>query len=270
MTAAIRPRRLGRRSLLAAGTACAALARPADAASDPDVAYDTLLRRHVVAGADGITRVAYGRWRANADDRAELDRAIAGMSARRPSAMSRAEAYAFWANLYNAVTLKVVIDRYPVASIRDIKGSSWLDPKAYAGPWRDQRVTVEGRGLSLDDIEHTIMRPGFKDPRVHYAVNCASHGCPNLMARVWRAQTLEADLEQAARAYVNHPRGVAVLPSGALRVSSIYRWFIEDFGGTDDGVRAHLSAHAAPALARILDSAPAIAEHDYDWSLNRV
>jgi hypothetical protein len=255
--------------MLGAGIACATLARAAHATPDPDATYDTLLRRHVAAGADGITRVAYGRWRAHAEDRAALDQAIAAMSARRPSAMSRAEAYAFWANLYNAVTLKVVLDRYPVASIRDIKGSSWLDPRSYAGPWRDQRVTVEGRGLSLDDIEHAIMRPGFRDPRVHYAVNCASHGCPNLMARAWRAGTLEADLEAAAHAYVNHPRGVTVLPSGALRVSSIYRWFIEDFGGTDDGVRAHFRAHAAPALARALEGAPAIAGHDYDWSLNR-
>jgi hypothetical protein len=185
--------------------------------------------------------------------------------------MSRAEALAYWGNLYNAVTLKVVIDRYPVASIRDIKGGSWLDPKAYLGPWREPRVTVEGgRRLSLDDIEHAIMRPTFKDPRVHYVVNCASYGCPNLMERAWRAATLEADLEAAARAYVNHPRGVAVLPSGALRVSSIYRWFIEDFGGTDDGVLAHLRSHAAPALAQRLAGTPSIAEHDYDWSLNRV
>jgi hypothetical protein len=269
MTRSPRQHVLGRRAMLGSGVACATLAGTAAAASDPDATYDALLRRHVAAGADGITRVAYGRWRANSADRAALDQAIAAMSARRPSAMSRAEAFAFWANLYNAVTLKVVIDRYPVASIRDIKGSSWLDPKAYTGPWRDQRVSVEGRPLSLDDIEHAIMRPGFKDPRVHYAVNCASYGCPNLMARAWRAETLEADLEDAARAYVNHPRGVTVLPSGALRVSSIYRWFIEDFGGTDDGLRAHFRTYAAPALARALEGAPAIAEHDYDWSLNR-
>jgi len=269
MTRPARPSVLGRRAALGTGISCAMFARAARATTDPDAAYDTLLRRHVAAGADGITRVAYGRWRASGADRAALDGAIAAMSARRPSAMSRAEAYAFWANLYNAVTLKVVLDRYPVASIRDIKGSSWLDPKAYAGPWRDQRVSVEGRGLSLDDIEHAIMRPGFKDPRVHYAVNCASYGCPNLMARAWRAETLEVDLEDAARAYVNHPRGVTVLPSGALRVSSIYRWFIEDFGGTDDGVRAHLRAYAAAPLARALAGAPAIADHDYDWSLNR-
>lgn len=269
MARSIRPHPPGRRALLGTAIAGVALARAADAAPDPDATYDALLRRHVVAGADGIARVAYGSWRASAEDRAALDQAIAAMAARRPSAMPRAEAYAFWANLYNAITLKVVVDRYPVASIRDIKGGSWLDPRAYAGPWRDQRASVEGRGLSLDDIEHAIMRPGFRDPRVHYAVNCASLGCPNLMARAWRAETLEADLDAAARAYVNHPRGVTVLPSGALRVSSIYRWFAEDFGGDDDGLRAHLRAHAAPPLARILDGAPAIAEHGYDWSLNR-
>ncbi|MBM3629757.1 MAG: DUF547 domain-containing protein, partial [Alphaproteobacteria bacterium] len=109
MTRSARPPVVGRRSMLGAGIACATLARTADATPDPDATYDTLLRRHVAAGADGITRVAYGRWRASGADRAELDGAIATMSARRPSAMSRAEAYAFWANLYNAVTLKVVL-----------------------------------------------------------------------------------------------------------------------------------------------------------------
>jgi len=258
---------LGRRALLGGAAATAAgQGRAADAA---DAVYDALLRRHVVVGADGINRVTYARWHAAIADRGALDGAIAGMAARHPSAMPRAEAFAFWGNLYNAVTLKVVLDRYPVASIRDIKGNSWLDPQAYAGPWRDRRVTVEGRGLSLDDIEHAILRPEFQDPRVHYVVNCASHGCPNLMARAWGADTLEADLDAAARAFVNHPRGVTVLPSGALRVSSIYRWFIADFGGTDDGLRAHFHAFAAPALAQHLVGAPAIAAHDYDWSLNR-
>jgi hypothetical protein len=183
--------------------------------------------------------------------------------------MARAEAFAYWGNLYNAVTLKVVLDRYPVDSIRDIKSDSWFDPRAYTGPWRQLRVTVEGRRLSLDDIEHEIMRPTFKDPRVHYVVNCASDGCPNLLDRAWRAATLEADMEAAARAFVNHPRGVAVLPDGTLRVSSIYRWFIADFGGNDAGLLAHFRQYAQGDLARHLAGTPRIAQDSYDWSLNR-
>lgn len=271
--------KLGRRAALALGFSLimqSAMAQslstpavPSPATTDPDAPYDALLRRYVRMGTDGITRVDYASWRASTADRAALDAYIVELSARRPSAMPRAEAFAYWGNLYNAVTLKVILDRYPVASIRDIKSDNWLDPRAYTGPWRQQRVTVEGRRLSLDDIEHDIMRPTFKDPRVHYIVNCASYGCPNLMARVWRAETLEADLDAAARAFVNHPRGVTVLPNGSLKVSSIYKWFIADFGGNDAGLIAHFRQHAEGALAQRLAALPRIAEDDYDWSLNR-
>jgi hypothetical protein len=260
-----------RRAVLALGLAALAPAasRRAAAQPDPDAPYDALLRRHVVMGADGIARVHYAAWRANAADRAALDAYVVELSARRPSSMPRAEAFAYWGNLYNAVTLKVVLDRYPVDSIRDIKSDSWFDPRAYTGPWRQLRVTVEGRRLSLDDIEHEIMRPTFKDPRVHYVVNCASDGCPNLLDRAWRAATLEADMEAAARAFVNHPRGVAVLPDGTLRVSSIYRWFIADFGGNDARLLAHFRQYAQGDLARHLAGTPRIAQDSYDWSLNR-
>ena len=260
---------VSRRSALGLGLAL--LAAPAwGQPADPDAVYDRLLRTYVSPSPDGITRVDYARWRTTAADRTALDAYIAELASRRPSAMPRAEAYVFWGNLYNAVTLKVILDRYPVASIRDIKSDSWFDFKAYTGPWRQQRVTVEGRRLSLDDIEHVIMRPTFKDPRVHYMVNCASHGCPNLLNRVWRAATLEADLEAAARAFVNHPRGVTVLSNGTLRISSIYRWFIADFGGDDAGLIAHFRQYAEGTLARHLSDSPRIAGDDYDWSLNRI
>lgn len=260
-----------RRTLLV--VALASMVSPAVArqvSADPDAVYDALLKRHVVIGKDGVSRVRYGDWKANAADREALDDYILELSARRPSSMARDEAYAYWGNLYNAVTLKVILDRYPVASIRDIRSDGWFDLKAWTGPWRQPRVTVEGRRLSLDNIEHDIMRPTFKDPRVHYVVNCASYGCPNLMNRAWRAKTLEADLEAAAKAFVNHPRGVTVLPSGGLRVSSIYKWFIEDFGGNDAGIVAHLQQHAAPELARQLAASPRIVQDHYDWSLNNM
>ena len=122
--------------------------------------------------------------------------------------------------------------------------------------------------MSLDDIEHETMRPTFRDPRVHYAVNCASIGCPNLRPRAWRAETLERDLDDAASAYINHPRGVTVLPDGRLRVSSIYSWFSEDFGSTEAAIIAHLRSHAAAPLAARLTERTAIAGDAYDWALN--
>jgi hypothetical protein len=131
-----------------------------------------------------------------------------------------------------------------------------------------ERVTVEGEALSLDDIEHGVMRPRFDAAMVHYAVNCASIGCPNLKATAWRAEGLQADLEAAARAYINHPRGVTVTQDGIV-VSRIYRWFREDFGDSEDGVIAHLLTFADPQLAAQIEARPTIAGHAYDWSLNR-
>lgn len=266
---------MNRRHLLA-GLAAASLPtlpiRPLLAATAaPDAAYDTLLARYVRPRADGLTLVDYARWHASTPDRAALDAYIAALAARTPASMARGEAMAFWGNLYNAITLKVILDRYPVQSIRDIKSAGgWFDFKSYTGPWRETRVKVEGKALSLDMIEHEIMRPTFKDPRVHYVVNCASIGCPNLMPRAWHAQTLEEDLDAAARAYINHPRGVTVLANGSLRVSSIYKWFSADFGGEDKHVIDHFRRYAAPALAARLSAEVRIAEDSYDWSLNAV
>lgn len=231
--------------------------------------YEALLQRYVVKSADGVNRVDYGKWRGAQADRAALESFIAAQAKQQPSQLKKPEQLAFWANLYNAITLKVILDDYPVASIRDIKSKGvWLDPKAFIGPWVQKRIAVEGRELSLDEIEHAILRPTFKDPRVHYAVNCASFGCPNLGAKAWRAETLEADLDAAARDFVNHPRGAKVGGDGALAVSSIYNWFKADFGGSDAGVIAHLKKYANPQFAKQLEKLTAVGGDSYDWSLN--
>lgn len=234
--------------------------------------YAKLLSTYVVKSKDGITRVAYDRWRGNSEDRKALDAYIDHLSGQQPSKMPRPEAFAYWANLYNALTLKVILDNDPVKSIRDIAstGTGLFDLKAYSGPWRTKRISVEGKELSLDNIEHGIMRPTFKDPRVHYAVNCASIGCPNLMAKPWTASSLEEDLDNAARDYINHPRGVSVSDGGAITVSSIYSWFQDDFGGTKAGVIDHIRKYAEPGLKEKLEGKQGYNDHTYDWSLNGI
>jgi len=237
-----------------------------DASTD---AYDALLSHYVILGDDGLARVRYAAWAKSAADRDQLDAFIVEQARLRPSAMDDPAAFAFWANLYNALTLQVVLEAYPVASIKDIKSTgTGLDLKAWSGPWRTKLVEVEGRSMSLDDIEHDTMRPTFRDPRIHYAVNCASIGCPNLSARAWRASTLEADLDAAARAYVNHPRGASVDKRGSLRVSSLYKWYREDFGSSDLGVIEHLRRYAVEPLSGRLQGVSRIAGNSYDWSLN--
>jgi hypothetical protein len=232
--------------------------------------YRGLLSKYVTVGASGINLVDYAKWKKNKADLQRLDGYLASLQSQKPSAMARDQAFVFWINLYNAATLKILLDNYPVRSIRDIKstGTGLLDFKASFGPWRTKLLTVEGQSLSLDGIEHDILRPKFRDARVHYAINCASIGCPNLKRTPWTAQSLEADLQAAARDYVSHSRGASIGPDGGLRVSSIYHWFKEDFGGSDKGVIAHLRKHANPELAAKLAGKTSIAGHDYDWSLN--
>jgi hypothetical protein len=225
-------------------------------------AWDAFVRKHVAPGRDGINRIAYGR--VPAADQEALRQYLGRLQAVAIRRYPRTEQRAYWINLYNAATVQVVLEHYPVSSILKIDISPGLFAK---GPWRKKLLTVEGEAVSLDDIEHRILRPIWKDPRTHYAVNCASLGCPNLAMRAYTPQNMEELLEQGARDYVNHPRGAQVR-GGRLTVSSIYAWFEDDFGGDGAGVIAHLRKHAAPQLARALEGVTRIAGHDYDWTLN--
>jgi hypothetical protein len=121
--------------------------------------------------------------------------------------------------------------------------------------------------VSLDAIEHKILRKTWGTPEVHYAINCASYSCPNLPVKAWEAATLKADLEAAAKAYINSPRGVQVTAKG-LTVSEIYNWFEADFGGSKAAVTEHLLKYAKPELAAKIRANPKIVRYQYDWSLN--
>ena len=214
------------------------------------------------AHPSGINRVRYGA--VNEEDRALLEGYVSALEKTVVSGLQRDEQKAYWINLYNAVTVRTILRHYPVESIRAIK----ISPGLFAsGPWGKKLVTVEGEEISLNDIEHRILRPLWQDNRVHYAVNCASLGCPNLLPEAFTADNSERLLESAARAYVNHPRG-AELQDGRLMVSSIYEWFKEDFGGSRQGVIEHLRRYAEEPLASGLKSFTGKVKDRYDWSLN--
>lgn len=236
--------------------------RNAGAAVADHSAFDTLLSRRARNGRDGVVRVDYAGWRGSAADRAALVRYVDALSALDPLSLTRPEQFAYWANLYNALTIRVVLDAWPVRSIREIRSSLVV-----AGPWKKTVTRVGGVDLSLDDIEHEILRKGWSDPRVHYAVNCASFSCPNLPLRAWRGAGLGPALDGAARTYINHSRGVT-FNGAALTVSSIYKWYAADFGGTDTRVIGHLTQYAAPPLATRLRQTIRIADDDYNWTIN--
>ena len=265
-------------ALALGGVAAPALASPADlvarsadaakpGAAPDHSAWDGLLKAYVKPGADGLNRVDYAAFKSagHATLKAYLER----MQRIDPAALTPKQQFAFFANLYNAKTIDIVLDHYPVKSIKDISLGGGLLTIITGGPWKATVVRVAGVDLSLDDIEHAILRPVFKDPRVHYAVNCASVGCPNLAAEALTASKLEAQLDAGARAFVNHPRGIAV--SGRnVTASSIYTWFKADFGGTNAAVLDHVRKYAAPELAKSLAGISDIASFDYDWRLNDI
>jgi hypothetical protein len=243
-------------------TAAATSAQPIDHA-----AWDRLLKTYVRPDADGLNRVDYAAFKR--DGQAALKDYIAKLEAVDPATLPRPEQFALLANLYNAKTADIVLDHYPVKSIRDISLGGGLLGVFTGGPWKAKALKMKGVELSLDDIEHGMLRPVFKDPRVHYAVNCASVGCPNLGTEAFTGDQLDAQLDAAARAYVNHPRGADPKPDG-LVASSIYDWYQQDFGGSEDGVIAHLKTYADPALAQKLEGTTSIADYAYDWSLNDI
>lgn len=213
-------------------------------------------------GSDGINRMDYAG--ATGPQRRSLTAYLEQLQSLPVSSLTRKQQLAYWINLYNAGTVSVILAHYPVDSIRDIDISpGWFSD----GPWGSKMFQIEGQQISLDDIEHRILRPIWRDPRLHYALNCAALGCPNLQPLAFTAANAESLLKQGARDYVNHPRGVR-LSDGRLRVSSIYHWFKQDFGATDDAVIRHLKQYANPTLHSQLEAVLSIDGHDYDWSLN--
>lgn len=224
--------------------------------------WNAFLALYVRKSEDGINRVAYSE--VTPEDRARLDGYVRLMQTVPIGRFARKEQLAYWINLYNAETVKLVLDHYPVSSILKIAISpGWFD----RGPWDAKLLKIEGEELSLNDIEHRILRPIWRDSRIHYALNCASLGCPNLQPQAFTGGNTEAMLDNAAREYVNHPRG-AHFEDGHLIVSSIYNWYKSDFGGSDATVLAHLRRYAEPKLARRLGGVSEISDYQYDWALN--
>lgn len=229
-------------------------------AETPDAIWGDLLKTYVSTPPDGINRFDYAH--VSGTDRNRLTSYLDQMQRLDPSQMPDNEQRAYWINLYNALTVKVVLDHYPVKSIRDIRSGFFS-----TGPWNDELAHVAGENLSLNNIEHDILRKRWKDNRIHYALNCASLGCPNLQPEPFTAERLNGQLDQAARDYVNHPRGENI-HDGKLTVSSIYKWYAEDFGNNNKSVIAHIASFSTAGRAARLSDMSEIDAYIYDWNLN--
>ncbi len=236
---------------------------PASSVQIDHSAWQRFLSQYLVTNhPSGINRVRYSD--VTREDKKSLQDYLDRMQTTEVSRLNPLEQKAFWINLYNAQTVKLILDHYPVDSIRDIDISpGWFSN----GPWDAKLLTVEGEQLSLNDIEHRILRPIWQDNRIHYGVNCASIGCPNLQPQPFTAANLDELLEKGAEDYINHRRGLRNA-NGEITVSSIYDWFQADFGGTEEGVREHLLKYAGPSRAELLKNDRRRFSYAYDWSLN--
>ena len=222
--------------------------------------WNSLLSAYVEVNVDGVNRFDYARLKRNEEDLVRLNRYLDSFRSVDLDGLGRDAKFAAYVNIYNALTVKHIIGRYPVRSIR----SGYI-----SGPWKRVKTMINGVQVSLDTIEHDILRD-MGDPRVHYALNCASYSCPNLQMVAFTADNLEQLLDQAARDYVNHPRAVSLRRRGGLEVSSIYVWFKKDFGETEADVIDHLLHYANPQLAEQIRANADIMADVYDWSLNDV
>jgi len=190
-----------------------------------------------------------------------LDRYLKILEETEPKKLSRNEQFAFYINAYNAWTIKLILTGYPgIKSIKDL-GS------IFKSPWKKQIARIDGDIITLDHIEHDILRPGFKDPRVHFAINCAAKSCPPLRPEPYRADILDRQLDEMARAFINDSRRNR-FEGRTLYVSSIFKWFSEDF---HDDVVGFFLKHAQWDLKKQLENSKSkvkVKYLDYDWSLN--
>jgi len=227
--------------------------------------WDALLSKYLVTtDPSGINLFRYRA--VNTMDRTALDTYLDELQAVPVSRLNRPEQMAYWINLYNALTINTVLEHYPVRSIKDIDISTGFFAN---GPWDAKLVRIEGQKVSLNDIEHRILRPIWKDPRIHYAVNCAALGCPDLQEWAFVTEYTDQMLDEAARSFINHPRGVSLDNKGKLTLSTIYKWFREDFGDDLEEILEHIREYASDELKENITTDGRIkVKYRYDWSLN--
>lgn len=232
--------------------------------------YARLLDENV---ADG--RVNYAALKA---DRALLDAIVDGIGYADLSKATPEEKLAFYINSYNVITIRIIVDAYPVKSIRDIGG---VLGKIRGGVWKRMKWTVAGREMTLDRIEHRIIRKKFSEPRVHFALVCASKSCAPLQPVPFYPDTIETQLAEAARDFVTNPSYNRLDPeAGRAEISSIFDWFGKDFiAKYYDGKRfpelskkenavLNFIVEQFPEKEKLTDKTYKISYIEYDWSLN--
>lgn len=217
--------------------------------------WDSLLKEHVSQSG----KVNYNGLQ---KDSLRLNKYLALLSSAHPNDKnwSKNERLAYWINAYNAFTVKIMVDNYPVKSIKDIKnGIPFVNTV-----WDIKFINIEEQNYDLNNIEHGIIRERFTEPRIHFAVNCASVSCPRLRNEAFTALQLEQQLDDQARLFINNPSKNKIESADKASLSKIFSWFRGDFKATHANVNAFINQYSNVKL----NASAEVSYLDYDWNAN--
>jgi hypothetical protein len=208
-----------------------------------------------------VTQSGWVNYKAWKNDRGELDKYLNSLSANAPSdKWSTNEKKAYWINAYNAFTIKLILDHYPVKSIKDI-GPSIQIPFVNT-PWAKKFFKIGGKEMKLDEIEHSILRKQFNDPRIHFSLVCASRSCPPLRTEAYEAATIDQQLNDQGRIFLSDKSKNIITPR-EIQISKIFSWFKGDF--TKNGSLIDFLNKFSPSR---IDKNADIDHLNYNWNLN--
>ena len=213
--------------------------------------------------ASGVNRFDYES--VSADHKALLEGYLESMQAIDPRALNANEQLAYWINLYNSNTVHVVlqgVEEDNVDSIKDI-WSNAVTP----GPWDIENLTIAGKKVSLNIIEHGILRPIWKDRRIHYALNCASIGCPSLLGTVFTSASANDLMDIAEEDFLGHSRAASV-DGNNLILSSLFDWYASDFAATQQELLTYLQDFVDDDVFEAIENQASVS-FTYDWNLNK-
>ncbi|UII29510.1 DUF547 domain-containing protein [Fulvivirga maritima] len=241
--------------IVAMVVACNASERETSKVAPSHDMWDTLVKKHV----DDQGWVDYKGF---ISDKALLEEYLNLLSNHAPdkAKWSREEQLAYWINAYNAFTVKLIVDNYPVKSIKDLKPT--LNIPGVNTVWHKQFFTIGGVASSLDEIEHDILRKQFDEPRIHFAINCASYSCPPLRNEAYKASLIDEQLQAQAEWFINDEKR-NLIAENHIRISSIFSWFSGDFTKKGDLID-YLNQYSKVKISKDAE----IKYLEYDWQLN--
>lgn len=232
---------------------------PVPVASVDHGRYDAILNKYVQGGY-----FDYDSFVENKTDREKLVQYLDSLSKVNPEQLSRDALLAYWINLYNASTIHLIEKNYPVESIKDLGG--WM-----TGPFEKKFIETSRGKLSLDTIEHEIIRPNYDEPRIHFALVCAARSCPPLRNEAYVGHRLNSQLEDQTKQFLSSRKNRFILVNGilSLKLSSIFYWYSEDFDG-ESGVARYIADYLSDRKAsKIENDNYSIEYRDYNWRLNQ-